>query len=133
MNSFEIDNTHSKLVRREDDSAFEGGSNTDSSSSVTDLDDLEQTQKEFYEDFNNSQGGPRYFRLLLWLSIIGLNLSLLVIYSLEGIHNTTGSLVWVLAFFAAQLLSFLVVTPLYLFAHSSWVASAYWHSQGDDE
>jgi len=37
----------------------------------------------------------------------------LIIYSLEGIHNSKGHLIWVLTIFSAQLLSLFVVEPLY--------------------
>lgn len=109
---------------------FEGGDNQpadaeDSSSDSIDLDEIEPTGKEFVEDVGVSQGLPRRGRYLAWALIAALQLVVLITYSLEGIHATSGSLAWVLVFFASQALSYLVVCPLYLYICSARVHSLY--------
>lgn len=91
---------------------YEGGEEEDDdSTSSIDLDEVEPAQKDFVQDASAKRESR--CRILIILLIAALQLCLLIIYSLEGIHNSKGHLIWVLTIFSAQLLSLFVVEPLY--------------------
>ena len=58
------------------------------SESSIDLDEVENLTKEFHEDTAHSQVKVGRMRIVLWFLIIAILLTLLLIYSFEGIHNT---------------------------------------------
>lgn len=101
---------------------LEGGEaeGEDSSSSI-DLDDLEATQKDFVQDTSSKR--QAHCRLVIVLLISALYICLLVIFSLEGMHNSKGHLLWVIAIIVAQALSLFLAEPLHFLAVSSIIAN----------
>lgn len=69
---------------------------------------------EFVEDIEGTQSRLGRIRLLLYFSIAALQLTVLIIYSLEGIHNTSGRYIWVIVFFASQLIASFITIPLWI-------------------
>ena len=82
---------------------------------------MEEPNNEFNEDTGATRTRLNRVRLLLYVLIAGLLLTVLVVYSLEGIHSTTGRTVWVGVFFASQAVGFLCITPLWILALASFV------------
>jgi len=101
---------------------MEGGNPNESQSSIN-LDELDQKQKDFVEDV--SVNTPAKFRFFVLILIVALQLSVLIIYSIDGIINTKGSLIWVIVFFASQVLSFFIFTPVLFLATSSYISHLY--------
>ena len=60
-------------------------------------------------------------RIFLSLFIALLALTLLVIYSHEGIHEQEGRMIWVISFFVTQIISWIVTCPLYILILSRYL------------
>lgn len=56
------------------------------------------------------------------LFIATLYICLLLIFSVEGMHNSRGHLLWVLAVIISQLLSIFIAEPLYFFMMATYLA-----------
>lgn len=98
---------------------YEGGASDDASSVNTE--NMGDPNNEFTEDKGATRRRLNRVRLLLYTLIAVLQLTVLVVYSLEGIHSTPGRTVWVGVFFASQAVGFFVMAPLWILALSSFV------------
>ena len=113
-----------KLEPKDSDRSFQkegGGDDDEDDAKSVNTDNMGEVNNEFTEDTEATEKRLGRVRLLLYLIIAGLLLSVLIIYSLEGVHATPSQYHWVILFFCSQIISFFLISPLWIFIVSAIV------------